>query len=76
MQLLWTDPQEGPGWGPSKRVGRLSDEGRYPEMICHNQGVGIAFGPDVTRRWCDLNKVTGIMRSHEVRQGRKMDSHF
>ncbi|KAN0129198.1 Metallo-dependent phosphatase-like protein [Lactarius tabidus] len=50
VQLLWTDPQEEPGWGPSKR------------------GVGIAFGPDVTRRWCDLNKVTGIMRSHEVRQ--------
>ncbi|KAI9461247.1 phosphoprotein phosphatase [Lactarius psammicola] len=50
VQLLWTDPQDSPGWGPSKR------------------GVGIAFGPDVTRRWCDLNKVTGIMRSHEVRQ--------
>lgn len=49
-ELLWTDPQEEPGWGPSKR------------------GVGIAFGPDVTRRWCDLNKVAGIMRSHEVRQ--------
>ncbi|KAH9054197.1 phosphoprotein phosphatase [Lactarius vividus] len=49
-ELLWTDPQESPGWGPSKR------------------GVGIAFGPDVTRRWCDLNKVSGILRSHEVRQ--------
>jgi len=34
------------------------------------QGVGIAFGPDVTRRWCTLNGVTGIIRSHEVRQGR------
>ncbi|KAI0268648.1 Metallo-dependent phosphatase-like protein [Gloeopeniophorella convolvens] len=50
FQLLWTDPQELPGRGPSKR------------------GVGIAFGPDVTRRWCELNGVTGIMRSHEVRQ--------
>ncbi|KAN0102476.1 Metallo-dependent phosphatase-like protein [Russula decolorans] len=49
-QLLWTDPQESPGWGPSKR------------------GVGIAFGPDVTRRWCELNGVTSILRSHEVRQ--------
>ncbi|KAI0066098.1 protein phosphatase 5 [Artomyces pyxidatus] len=48
--LLWTDPQEFPGRGPSKR------------------GVGIAFGPDVTRRWCELNGVTGILRSHEVRQ--------
>ncbi|KAF9469902.1 Metallo-dependent phosphatase-like protein [Collybia nuda] len=48
--LLWTDPQDLPGRGPSKR------------------GVGIAFGPDVTRRWCTLNGVTGIIRSHEVRQ--------
>ncbi|TBU56375.1 Metallo-dependent phosphatase-like protein, partial [Dichomitus squalens] len=48
--LLWTDPQELPGRGPSKR------------------GVGIAFGPDVTRRWCEANGVTGIIRSHEVRQ--------
>lgn len=38
--------------------------------------MGIAFGPDVTKRWCDLNKVTGILRSHEVRQGRKMDDLF
>ncbi|KAG5648620.1 hypothetical protein DXG03_003231 [Asterophora parasitica] len=49
-ELLWTDPQDAPGRGPSKR------------------GVGIAFGPDVTRRWCTLNGVSGIIRSHEVRQ--------
>ncbi|KIJ67953.1 hypothetical protein HYDPIDRAFT_83817, partial [Hydnomerulius pinastri MD-312] len=49
-ELLWTDPQETPGRGPSKR------------------GVGIAFGPDVTKRWCDLNGVTGVIRSHEVRE--------
>lgn len=49
-ELLWTDPQEANGRGPSKR------------------GVGIAFGPDVTRRWCTLNGVTGVIRSHEVRQ--------
>ncbi|KZT08357.1 protein phosphatase 5, partial [Laetiporus sulphureus 93-53] len=48
--LLWTDPQEAPGRGPSKR------------------GVGIAFGPDVTWRWCQSNGITGIIRSHEVRQ--------
>ncbi|KAF8904494.1 phosphoprotein phosphatase [Gymnopilus junonius] len=49
-ELLWTDPQELPGRGPSKR------------------GVGIAFGPDVTKAWCNLNGITGIIRSHEVRQ--------
>ena len=34
------------------------------------KGVGIAFGPDVTQKWCELNKVSGIIRSHEVRQGK------
>ncbi|KIY74393.1 protein phosphatase 5, partial [Cylindrobasidium torrendii FP15055 ss-10] len=32
------------------------------------RGVGIGFGPDVTRKWCNLNGVTGVIRSHEVRQ--------
>ncbi|KAL1704966.1 Metallo-dependent phosphatase-like protein [Schizophyllum commune] len=32
------------------------------------RGVGIAFGPDVTKRWCTENGVTGVIRSHEVRQ--------
>lgn len=32
------------------------------------QGVGLGFGPDVTKRWCELNKVTAVIRSHEVRQ--------
>ncbi|CAG7854684.1 Serine/threonine-protein phosphatase T Short=PPT [Serendipita indica DSM 11827] len=50
-ELLWTDPQETPGRGPSKR------------------GVGIGFGPDVTKNWCKLNGITGVLRSHEVRQG-------
>jgi hypothetical protein len=34
----------------------------------NNQGVGLGFGPDVTKRWCDLNKITAVIRSHEVRQ--------
>lgn len=49
-ELLWTDPQDAPGRGPSRR------------------GVGIAFGPDITKRWCTENKVSAIIRSHEVRQ--------
>ncbi|KAF9653816.1 protein phosphatase 5 [Thelephora ganbajun] len=50
IDLLWTDPQDAPGRGPSRR------------------GVGISFGPDVTKRWCTENKVSAIIRSHEVRQ--------
>lgn len=50
-EMLWTDPQDADGRGPSKR------------------GVGLGFGPDVTRRWTELNEVTAVIRAHEVRQG-------
>ncbi|KAL8277793.1 hypothetical protein RQP46_009776 [Phenoliferia psychrophenolica] len=50
-KMLWTDPQDQNGRGPSKR------------------GVGIGFGPDITRWWTEKNEVTAVIRSHEVRQG-------
>ncbi|GAA6024151.1 hypothetical protein JCM10207_001601 [Rhodosporidiobolus poonsookiae] len=50
-EMLWTDPQDADGRGPSKR------------------GVGHSFGPDVTKRWTELNGITAVIRSHEVRQG-------
>jgi serine/threonine-protein phosphatase 5 len=49
-EALWTDPQDMPGRGPSKR------------------GVGLGFGPDITKRWTEANQVTALIRSHEVRQ--------
>jgi hypothetical protein len=33
------------------------------------QGVGLGFGPDVTKRWTEANGITAVIRSHEVRQG-------
>lgn len=33
------------------------------------RGVGLGFGPDVTRKWTDENEVTAVIRAHEVRQG-------
>ncbi|GAA5901883.1 hypothetical protein JCM8208_006627 [Rhodotorula glutinis] len=50
-EMLWTDPQDAPGRGPSKR------------------GVGLGFGPDITRAWTDKNEITAVIRAHEVRQG-------
>ncbi|GAA5952624.1 hypothetical protein JCM3765_002225 [Sporobolomyces pararoseus] len=50
-EMLWCDPQDAPGRGPSKR------------------GVGLGFGPDITRKWTESNEVTAVIRSHEVRQG-------
>ena len=49
MEMLWTDPQEEKGRGPSKR------------------GVGMQFGPDITKRFCENNGLEAIIRSHEVR---------
>jgi serine/threonine-protein phosphatase 5 len=49
MEMLWTDPQETDGRGPSKR------------------GVGLQFGPDVTKRFCERNGLEAVIRSHEVR---------
>lgn len=39
------------------------------------RGTGLGFGPDVTRAWCEYNGVTGILRSHEVRQGGYAEEH-
>ncbi|KAK3190549.1 Palmitoyl-protein thioesterase 1 [Lecanicillium sp. MT-2017a] len=49
MEMLWTDPQEEQGRGPSKR------------------GVGMQFGPDITKKFCENNGLEAIIRSHEVR---------
>lgn len=49
MEMLWTDPQDDPGRGPSKR------------------GVGLQFGPDITKRFCEKNGLEAVIRSHEVR---------
>lgn len=59
------------GRGPSKRGVGIG----FGQLIfCTWCGLELPLtllfseGPDVTRRWCELNGVTGIFRSHEVRQ--------
>ena len=37
-------------------------KGRSP----NKRGVGVAFGPDVTRAFLELNKLDLLVRSHEV----------
>lgn len=31
------------------------------------RGIGVQFGPDITEKFCQLNKLKGVIRSHEVR---------
>nr|KMM66995.1 serine/threonine protein phosphatase PP1-gamma catalytic subunit [Coccidioides posadasii RMSCC 3488] len=40
-----------------------TDPGRGPSK----RGVGLQFGPDVTKRFCDKNGLKAVIRSHEVR---------
>ena len=39
------------------------ENGRGPSK----RGVGLQFGPDVTKRFCDNNGLEAVIRSHEVR---------
>lgn len=39
------------------------------------RGVGFSFGPDITRAWCELNGITAVLRSHEVRQRGYAEEH-
>ncbi|KAF2711182.1 serine/threonine-protein phosphatase-like protein 5 [Pleomassaria siparia CBS 279.74] len=40
-----------------------TEPGRGPSK----RGVGLQFGPDITKRFCEDNKLEAIIRSHEVR---------
>ncbi|KAI1485181.1 protein phosphatase 5 [Biscogniauxia mediterranea] len=39
------------------------------------RGVGMQFGPDVTKRFCDRNNLDAIIRSHEVRMDGYEEEH-
>lgn len=61
--------------GPARAARAKSLETGEPGPACElsvralkQQGVGLAFGPDVTQRFCEANGITSIIRSHEVRQ--------
>ena len=49
-EILWSDPMNNPGRGPSRR------------------GIGLQFGPDVTHNFISFNKLSYIIRSHEVKE--------
>jgi len=53
IDLLWSDPRGGDGYGPSYRKGK----GVY------------TFGPDVTDAFCKNNNLQCVVRSHEVKAG-------
>ena len=50
FDTMWSDPQEAPGIARSIARG----------SVC------VSFGPDITRRFCEINRLRMIIRSHEV----------
>ena len=68
------------------KIGQPGQEGLMMELLWSDpqvargrgpskRGVGLGFGPDITRAWCELNGVTAVLRSHEVRQGGYAEEH-
>jgi serine/threonine-protein phosphatase 5 len=47
------------------------EPGRGPSK----RGVGMQFGPDVTKRFCENNRLDAIIRSHEVRMEGYEEEH-
>ncbi|WFD19671.1 protein-serine/threonine phosphatase [Malassezia caprae] len=52
-----------------------SDPQTMPGRGPSKRGVGLGFGPDITRAWCELNGITCVLRSHEVRHGGYAEEH-
>ncbi|KAJ1036431.1 hypothetical protein NDA13_000311 [Ustilago tritici] len=52
-----------------------SDPQAAPGRDPSKRGVGLGFGPDITKAWCELNGVTAVLRSHEVRMGGYEEEH-
>jgi protein phosphatase len=50
FDTMWADPQEAAGIDRSQARG----------SVC------VTFGPDITRRFCEINRLRMIVRSHEV----------
>lgn len=48
-----------------------TEPGRGPSK----RGVGMQFGPDVTKRFCENNGLEAIIRSHEVRMDGYEEEH-
>ena len=52
-----------------------SDPQTAPGRGPSKRGVGLGFGPDISRAWCQKNGVTAVLRSHEVRQNGYAEEH-
>lgn len=52
-----------------------TDPQKEPGRGPSKRGVGMQFGPDITRRFCENNGLEAIIRSHEVRMEGYEEEH-
>lgn len=52
-----------------------TDPQATPGRAPSKRGVGMQFGPDITKRFCDNNGLDAIIRSHEVRMEGYEEEH-
>ncbi|TPX15165.1 uncharacterized protein E0L32_004723 [Thyridium curvatum] len=52
-----------------------TDPQKEPGRGPSKRGVGMQFGPDVTKKFCDKNGLEAIIRSHEVRMDGYEEEH-
>lgn len=52
-----------------------SDPQPQPGRSPSKRGVALQFGPDVTKTFCELNKIKAVIRSHEVRMDGYQKEH-
>lgn len=44
-----------------------TDPAPFPGLSPSKRGVGVSFGPDITKRFCERNGLKAVIRSHETR---------
>lgn len=52
-----------------------TDPQKEPGRGPSKRGVGMQFGPDITKRFCDKNGLEAVIRSHEVRMEGYEEEH-
>ncbi|KAL7010039.1 Palmitoyl-protein thioesterase 1 [Cystobasidiomycetes sp. EMM_F5] len=60
--------QRQPGTAGLMSESLWADPQDLPGRGASKRGVGLGFGPDITRKFLEFNGVSGVIRSHEVRQ--------
>ena len=75
--LLWSDPEDKDGFSTSVRYLSSSHLMLPPNLFFSIRGAGFFFGPDVSNLFLLRNKMSMIIRAHQVcYKGYQVSFHF